>query len=421
MSAGSVSSPIAEKLKTANLGFPRMGRQREMKFALEGYWTGKRTEKDLFDLAAVLRAEHWKLQQSTGIDFIPSNDFSLYDQVLDALVLIGATPERFGSGPVTLDRYFAMARNSPEQTAMEMTKWFDTNYHYLVPEWSDGLSFKIDTTKLLGELKEARNLGIETRPVLVGPLTLLLLGKGVNGFDPMRLLPRLTEAYEEVLRVLIAEGVLWVQIDEPMLATDFEDGAVDAYRNVYAQLTKLPVKLMLATYFDSLASNLQLAVDLGTAGIHIDVVRGPNQLNEILSVLKPDQMLSIGCVEGRNIWLTDFSIASSQLNAAVIKLGAEHVIVAPSCSLLHVPHDLQAETKLDTRVRSWLRFAAEKLAEIVALAQGDQAAYKANTAAIADRAAAESTTNPRLRAALAALEDKHLRSPQTPRCAQEWS
>jgi 5-methyltetrahydropteroyltriglutamate--homocysteine methyltransferase len=406
MVAGTVSSPIRATLKTANLGFPRVGRQRQLKFALEGYWTGRRTEDDLNDVASQLRRDHWKLQQTAGIDFIPSNDFSLYDQVLDALVLIGATPERFGNGPVTVDRYFAMARNSREQTAMEMTKWFDTNYHYLVPEWSEGLSFKIDATKLLGEIEEARALGIETRPVLIGPLTLLLLGKGVGGFDPMTLLPRLTRAYEGVLQMLIAKGVRWVQIDEPILVTDFENSIAEAYRAVYAQLAELPIKLMLTTYFDLLANNLPLAVDLGTAGIHVDVVRASNQLKDVLQVLKPDQSLSVGCVDGRNIWLTDFSAASAQLNAAVTELGAARIIVAPSCSLLHVPHDLEAETKLDSRITSWLRFATEKLAEIVGLGRGDETAYKANAAAIADRAAAESTTNPRVRAALAALAEK---------------
>lgn len=406
MAAGNVSSLIAENLKTANLGFPRMGRQRELKFALEGYWTGKRTEKELLNVASSLRREHWKLQQSAGIDFIPSNDFSLYDQVLDALVLVGATPERFGSGPVTLERYFAMARNSREQTAMEMTKWFDTNYHYLVPEWSAGLAFRPDTTKLLGELKEAQALGIATRPVLIGPLTLLLLGKGVAGFDPLTLLPKLTRAYEEVLKALATEGVEWVQIDEPLLVTDLIDGVADAYRKAYAQLTKLPVKLMLTTYFDVLGDNLQLAVDLGTAGIHVDLVRGPNQLADVLPALKADQLLSAGCVEGRNIWITDFSIASAQLRQAVDKLGASGVLVAPSCSLLHVPHDLGAETVLDGHIKSWLRFAAERLAEIAALGRGDREAFKATTAALADRAAAESTTNPQVRAALAVLSDK---------------
>jgi 5-methyltetrahydropteroyltriglutamate--homocysteine methyltransferase len=404
MIASVIPSSPTQKLKTANLGFPRMGRQRELKFALEAFWTGKRTDQDLLELASKLRAEHWKLQKAAGLDFIPSNDFSLYDQVLDALVLVGATPERFGSDPVTLDRYFAMARNSREQTAMEMTKWFDTNYHYLVPEWSERISFRVDPTKPLAEVREARALGIETRPVIIGPLTLLLLGKGVNGFDPMTLLPKLIAAYTEVLQTLAAEGVEWVQIDEPTLVTDLSEAAATGYREVYAELAKQPVKLMLTTYFDALADNVQLAVELGTAGIHIDVVRAPAQLPKVLNALKPEQLLSVGCVEGRNIWLTDFVAASALLKEAVARLGSERVIVAPSSSLLHVPHDLHNETKLSPRVRGWLRFAVEKIAEVVALGHADQSAYETNASAVADREAAETTTNPKVRAALSALQ-----------------
>jgi len=404
MVAGVVSLSPKVKLKTANLGFPRMGRQRELKFALEGFWAGKRTESELLEVASRLRAEHWKSQKTAGLDFVPSNDFSLYDQVLDALVLVGATPERFGTGPVTLERYFAMARNSREQTAMEMTKWFDTNYHYLVPEWSEGISFEVDTTKLLAEIREARELGVETRPVLVGPLTLLLLGKGVEGFDPMTLLPKITAAYKQVLEVLAGERVEWVQIDEPMLVTDLEAGVAESYRSVYAELARVPVKLMLTTYFDALGDNLSLAVDLGTAGIHIDVVRAPEQLTPVIAALKPEQILSVGCVEGRNIWLSDFGVAASLLNEAAKSLGAERVLVAPSCSLLHVPHDLSGETKLPPRIKSWLRFATEKVAEVVALGTGDVAATRANAAAVADREVAETTTNAKVRAALAKLQ-----------------
>ncbi len=256
MVAGAGSS--LPTIKTANLGFPRMGRKRELKFALEAFWTGKLTESELLDVARGLRAEHWKLQKSAGIDFIPSNDFSLYDQVLDALVLLGATPERFGSGSVTLERYFAMARNSKEQTAMEMTKWFDTNYHYLVPEWSASLSFNVDATKLLDEIAEARALGIETRPVLIGPLTLLLLGKGVDGFDPFQLSEKLIAAYKSVFARLAEQKVQWVQMDEPILAMDLPDGAAAFFEKVYAELTQSPVKLMLTTYFDRIGDNLPL-------------------------------------------------------------------------------------------------------------------------------------------------------------------
>jgi len=402
MDAGSARDH-QEKLRTANLGFPRMGRQRELKFALEGYWAGRRTERDLLDTAAVLRKAHWKLQQAAGLDFIPSNDFSLYDQVLDALVLVGATPERYGEGPVTLDRYFAMARNSREQTAMEMTKWFDTNYHFLVPEWSEGVSFAIDTMKLLGEIREARVLGIETRPVLIGPLTLLLLGKGMGSFEPMTLLPGLIGAYKQVLEALAAENVRSVQIDEPMLVTDLKAEVKDAYQQAYEELRSVPIDLMLTTYFDSVGDNLETAIRLGTAGLHIDVVRAPGQLRATLATLRPEQILSLGCVEGRNIWMTDISSITPFLDEAVSRLGADRVVVAPSCSLLHVPHDLRGEQKLPPRIKGWLRFAEEKLAEVVALAAHDPAAYQANAAAVADRAAAETTTNPVVRTSLGAL------------------
>jgi len=394
-------------LKTANLGFPRMGRQRELKFALEGYWTGKRTQAELLETAKALRAEHWKLQKAAGIDFIPSNDFSMYDQVLDTLVLLGATPERFGAGEVTLDRYFAMARNSKEQTAMEMTKWFDTNYHYLVPEWSASLAFQPNTTKLLSEIAEARALNIETRPVIVGPLTLLLLGKGAHGFDPFTLSDKLINAYKQVLATLAEQKIEWVQIDEPILATDLPAGAADFFRKAYAELMQSNVKLVLTTYFDRLGDNLALAVESGVAGLHIDLVRAPQQLDEMLHAIKPSQLLSLGVVEGRNIWLTDFPVASGMIEKAVQKLGTERVLVAPSSSLLHVPHDLRSETKLPARVKSWLRFAEEKLAEITALATSNAIAFTANAAAIADRAAAESSTNKAVRAQLASLSDAH--------------
>ena len=417
MAAGDVSSSIDEKLKTANLGFPRMGRQRELKFALEGYWAGKRTEQELLDVASTLRKEHWSLQKTAGVNFVPSNDFSLYDQVLDMLVLLGATPERFGSGKVTLERYFGMARNSREQTAMEMTKWFDTNYHYLVPEWSEGISFHVDATKLLAEIHEARSLGIETRPVLIGPLTLLALGKGIDGFDPFSIGDKLIAAYKEALTRLVPEHVFWVQIDEPILATDLSQDEMQFFRKAYRHLGTVPIKLMLTTYFASVTDNLPLVADANTTGLHIDVVRAPQQLEDVLAVLKPHQVLSVGCVDGRNIWLTDFGEASALLARAVEVLGTARVIVAPSCSLLHVPHDLESETKIDTRIKSWLRFAKEKIAEIIALGSSDEGAYKANAAAIADRAAAKSTTNPQVREALASLSEDDFKrvSPYTER------
>jgi 5-methyltetrahydropteroyltriglutamate--homocysteine methyltransferase len=296
-----------------------------------------------------------------------------------------------------------MARNSKEQTAMEMTKWFDTNYHYLVPEWSAGLSFSVDTQKLLTELAEARALGIEPRPVIIGPLTLLLLGKGVHGFDPYTLSDKLIAAYQSILTTLLEEKVAWVQVDEPILATDLPEGAATFFQKAYAALAKLPVKLMLTTYFDNIGDNLSLAIEANTAGLHVDLVRAPQQLEHVVAALKPQQILSIGCVEGRNIWLTNFVTANAQISEAVSLLGADRVIVAPSCSMLHVPHDLRSEDKLPSRVKGWLRFAEEKLAELVALAKSDQAAYNANVVALANRESAETSTNRRVRSQLESL------------------
>ncbi|MBB5057300.1 5-methyltetrahydropteroyltriglutamate--homocysteine methyltransferase [Granulicella aggregans] len=393
-------------LKTSSLGFPRMGKDRELKFALESFWKGKTSEADLLATAKQLRRDHWLLQKAAGIDIIPSNEFSLYDHVLDALVLIGATPERFGNDPVSLTGYFAMARNSTEQTAMEMTKWFDTNYHYLVPEWTSGLSFMPDTTRLLSELREARALGIEPRPVLIGPVTLLLLGKPAPGVDITLLLLRLIASYKQVLEALHAEGVTDVQIDEPKLVTDLTPWEKQAFRSAYKQLAEVPIKLMLTTYFGGLGDNLSLAVDLHTAGIHIDAVRAPEQVPEVLTALSPNQTLSLGCVNGRNIWLTHFAAVNPFIEQAVESLGTDRVIVSPSCSLIHVPHDLAPEKQLSPRIKSWLRFATEKLTELHDLATGNDAAFTANAAAVANREAAETSKNAAVRNRLTRLSEQ---------------
>ncbi len=393
-------------LKTSSLGFPRMGSNRELKFALESFWKGKTTENELLNVAKNLRRDHWLLQKEAGISVIPSNDFSLYDQVLDTLVMIGATPERFGEQIDSLTQYFAMARNSNEQTAMEMTKWFDTNYHYLVPEWTMGLTFGPNTGKLLHEVREARELGIETRPVLLGPVTLLLLGKPAPGVDITLLLPKLISAYQQILTELHAEGVTDVQMDEPMLATDLSPFEKQAFRSAYQQLAGIPVKLMLTTYFGGLGDNLSLALDLRTAGLHIDAVRALEEVPAVIDCLGRNQTLSLGVVNGRNIWLTNFAATRPLIQQAVNALGADRVIVSTSCSLLHTPHDLITETKLEPRIKSWLRFSVEKLAELVALASNDEAASKANATAVADREAAESSTNHSVRARLAALAEK---------------
>ncbi len=402
-------------LKTAVLGFPRVGAARELKFALEAHWRGERTEAELLAIAAELRARHWQLMRAAGITYIPSNDFSLYDHVLDTLAAVGATPERFGAGPVTTERYFQMARNSREQTAMEMTKWFDTNYHYLVPEWSAGLRFEADPRKAVGEYLEAKALGIETRPVLVGPVTLLLLGKPVeDGFGCWTLLPRILKAYGALLRALKEAGALSVQIDEPCLVTDLPVGAAGYYETAYAELAEVAevgLPMHLATYFGGLGENLELAFGLPVAGVHLDLtrdpVRAPEQLAAALPLVRPGQRLSLGVVDGRNVWINETARSRALIEAAVAKLGAERVAVAPSCSLLHAPLDAAGERRMDPAVRSWLSFGVQKLDELRALADG--ADDPVNRAALASRAAAESSRHEGVRAALAALKPEDAR------------
>ena len=395
------------EIRTANLGFPRMGASRELKFALEAFWRGERTEAELQTTARELRSRHWRLQHDAGIGAIPSNDFSLYDHVLDMLVALGATPERFGSGAVTAERYFAMARNSKQQTAMEMTKWFDTNYHYLVPEWSEGLAFLPDPSKAVNEFLEAKALGIVTRPMLVGPITLLLLGKPVvAGFDVWSLLPRLLAAYRGVLAALRAAGATDVQFDEPCLCTDLPAGVETHYRTAYAALAAEELHLHLATYFGALDENLPLACSLPVASLHLDLVRAPEQLAKALQMIQPKQVLSLGVIDGRNIWINDFDRSNDLLHQAVAKLGAARVVLAPSCSLLHVPVDASGESKLPADVHAWLAFAVQKLHEVRSLAAGSAHAadaFAVNRAARALRGTSGKTANPAVRAALLEL------------------
>lgn len=394
---------------TANLGFPRIGLHREMKFALEDFWRKRIPEDELLKIAKELRRRHWLLQRDCGVGVIPSNDFSLYDQVLDMLVALGATPARFGAGAPSIERYFQMARNSEEQTAMEMTKWFDTNYHYLAPEWSADLPFAANPAKVVGEFLEAKELGLTTRPVLIGPITLLRLGKPVDGLDPLTLLPRMLAAYRSLLDALAAAGAKWVQMDEPLLVTDLRPEDASIYRSAYAELAHGPLKLMLTTYFGSLGDNLDLACALPVSGLHVDAVRGAAQLPEIVQHIGAGKILSVGCVDGRNIWTTDLAKAAKLIQPALDALGAERVLLAPSCSLLHVPYDTAEETALNADIRSWLSFAVQKLTELKTLASGAaQAAeaFAANKRVVEQRAAAESSTNPKVRSALAALRDK---------------
>ena len=357
-----------------NLGFPRMGQQRELKFALERFWSGEMDETTLLEAARELRARHWKLQTDAGISLPPSNDFSLYDHVLDIAVTVGAIPSRFNSveGPVSLATYFAMARGAKDTAALEMTKWFDTNYHYVVPEFEPEHLYSLRSTKVVDEYLEARALGIETRPVLLGPVSFVLLGKPTSpGVTRAQVLQQILPIYKQLLQRLAAAGADWVQIDEPCLCLDLDAATESRYRDAYAELratASLP-KLLLASYFGGLGPNLDLALSLGVAGIHLDLVRAPEQLEVFLARQVPGIRVSLGLVDGRNVWRTDLTWARQRVDAAVQALGAERIEIAPSCSLLHSPFDLNAETKLDAEIRSWMAFALQKLEEIAILSR----------------------------------------------------
>lgn len=358
-----------------NLGFPRMGKQRELKFALESFWSEKSDEAALLQMAGDLRRKHWQLQLDAGISVPPSNDFSLYDHVLDMAATVGAIPSRFKKDEkqVSLRTYFAMARGSKDTPALEMTKWFDTNYHYVVPEFEPGHQYSLRSTKVIDEFLEAKALGITTRPVVLGPVSFVLLGKPTNSSVTRPLvLKQVLPIYKELLQRLFAAGAEWIQLDEPCLCLDLEDTAESMYRNAYAELSdaaSLP-KFMLTAYFGGLGANLDLALALGAAGIHLDLVRAPEQLDALLAKHAPDLKISLGLVDGRNVWRTDLAKAMKSVDAAVHGLGPDRIEIAPSCSLLHSPFDLDAETKLDAEIRSWMAFARQKLEEISILSRG---------------------------------------------------
>jgi 5-methyltetrahydropteroyltriglutamate--homocysteine methyltransferase len=360
--------------QAGNLGFPRMGAHRELKFALESFWNGKHDETELRRIAAGLRATHWKMQHEAGISTPPSNDFSLYDSVLDIATMVGAVPKRFGhtSGPVSLSTYFAMARGSADATAMEMTKWFDTNYHYVVPEFEPGMQYGLLSTKVVDEYLEARALGIETRPVLLGPVSFVLLGKPTDeSVARPDVLQAILPSYVDLLRRLNVAGAEWVQIDEPCLCLDLSDESKSLYRMAYARLREraLPA-IMLAVYFADLAENLDLALSLGIDGLHLDLVRAPQQLAALSARDTGNLCVSLGVIDGRNVWRTDLNKSIALVQAAAKRFGADKIQVAPSCSLLHTPVDLDLEQKMDSEIRSWMAFAKQKLGEVVLLSKG---------------------------------------------------
>jgi 5-methyltetrahydropteroyltriglutamate--homocysteine methyltransferase len=387
----------------ATLGFPRIGARRELKFALEKYWSGKTTDTDLAYAAAALRRGAWERQRDLGVDHVPSNDFSLYDHVLDTSVMLGAIPDRYRAGTDgnALTRYFTMARGSggetccgADLTACEMTKWFDTNYHYMVPELVAGQSFALDARKIVGEFREAKDLGIATRPVLLGPVTWLSLAKA-RDVDPFDFLDAVLECYADVLARLAAAGAEWVQIDEPVLVLDLTDRQRAALTRAYARLSRSGPKLMLATYFGGLDDNLSLATALPVAGLHVDLVRAPEQIDAVLAAAPGTLLLSLGVIDGRNVWRADLDALLARIEP--IAAGRD-VVLAPSCSLLHVPVDLSIETKLDDEVRQWLSFAVQKIGELAILKRALNEGRDAVSAELADaaRAAAARRVSPRI-------------------------
>ncbi|MGY4536383.1 5-methyltetrahydropteroyltriglutamate--homocysteine methyltransferase [Mucilaginibacter sp. UYNi724] len=367
---------------TQNLGYPRIGGQRELKKVCEGYWAGKTGHKNVLTVGKTIRHDNWLMQKEAGIDLIPSNDFSYYDHVLDHSLMFGAIPKRYNEvilkqGKEELDLYFAMARGYQKDgldvVAMEMTKWFDTNYHYIVPEFYKDQQFRLFSTKITNEFYEAKQLGIITKPVLIGPITYLLLGKEKEaGFEKIDLLKNLLKVYTEILTKLQDLGAEWIQFDEPFLALDLKEKEQQAYRDAYKQLRKdFPrLKFVLTTYFEKLGSNAELVTSLPVDALHIDLVRAPQQLDEVLNLLPAKTILSLGVIDGRNIWKNDFEASLAIIKKAKDKLGDDRVWIAPSCSLIHAPVDLRNEHDpevLTPEIKQWLAFARQKVTEIALL------------------------------------------------------
>ncbi len=423
-------------IRTQNLGYPRIGLRRELKKLVEAYWKGGVSAAELEQSAAGLRQKHWTTQRDAGIDLVPCNDFSLYDQVLDMTCLLGNIPSRFHwhGEPIDLDLYFRMARGkegegtqeegccgSGAELACEMTKWFDTNYHYLVPEFDEATQFQVSSSKVFDEFIEASGLGIHAKPVLIGPLTYLTLGKEVNSsetFDRFELADSLIDVYVEVLKKLKSLGATIVQIDEPAAVLDLEDNHREILKRAYQKFAdEVPgLEIQVTAYFGELRENLETFLDLPVAGVHLDAVRGRSEIEVAVSRLKgTGKFLSLGVIEGRNVWKTNLKSALDLLRHAADELGNDKLIIAPSCSLLHVPVSLAQETDLDTEVADWLAFADEKLAEVetlrVVLETGDRSntAFVDNEVAIQSRRRSRKVSAPAVQARLAALRDDMFR------------
>ncbi|TFK98628.1 5-methyltetrahydropteroyltriglutamate-homocysteine S-methyltransferase [Pterulicium gracile] len=403
------------------LGFPRIGANREVKKAVEAYWAGKLSEADLQKSAADVRKASWTKVQAKGVTHIPSGEFSLYDHVLDHSASFNVIPKRYqGLGLSPLDVYFAMGRGRQSEgvdvPASEMKKWFDSNYHFVVPEFSEETDFKLVFNKAVVEYKEAKELGIETRPVILGPVSFLALGKAAKeasaDFKPISLLSKLLPLYKTLLTDLKAAGAEWVQIDEPILVLDTAAPLEKEFATAYAELSPVAPKIVLATYFARLDSNVDFVAKLPIAGLHIDVNREPAQLEPVVAAIKSTNIvLSLGVVSGRNIWKNDFAASISLAGKAIEALGAERVIVATSSSLLHTPVTLDSEHKLTAEQKDWFSFALEKAGEVATIASvlsGSQdaaisSALEANKVSIAKRRDFEKTSNDAVRKRVAAI------------------
>lgn len=368
-------------MKTNILGYPRIGEKRELKRANEKFWAGKISENELLSVAKEIRKHNWKLQQESEIDLIPSNDFSLYDQILDATFSFNAIPKRYkpieNASKSELELYFALARGYQKDgidiTAMEMTKWLDTNYHYIVPEFTKNQEFSLRKNNALEYYNEAKEIGIETKPVLIGAVSYLLLGKEKeDGFHRIELLPKLLPVYKQILKELVENGVKWVQIDEPFLGLDLEESAKKAFTQVYQEIQKeFPqLNVILTTYFEGLKDNTDLALSLPTKALHIDLVRNSEQLDDILEKLPTNKILSLGIVDGRNIWKNNFENSLSIIEKTKKVIGENRIFVSSSCSLLHSPCNLELENNEDVltpEIKQWLAFAKQKVTEVSVL------------------------------------------------------
>ena len=395
-------------------GYPRVGAKRELKFAVEAYWKGAKSEAELQETAAEIRRLNWATQKAAGADLVPVGDFSFYDHVLDLLCTLGGIPSRFSfdAANLTLEQYFQLARGNATQMAMEMTKWFDTNYHFIVPEWSADTSFKVNAKNLIAQIKEAKAQGHDIKPTLVGPITLTYLGKKKEDFGcriEKILLPKLLPAYAQLLRELAAEGVDWIQIDEPILATDVAQVWLDAFAPVYKELANTGVRIILGTYFAGVAEHVKLLGSLPVHGVHIDCVRAPEQLAVFAEQFPTNKVLSVGLIDGRNVWKANLTQVIDTLEPVKAKFQ-NNLWIAPSCSLLHSPQDLAVEEKLNGEIKSWMAFAAQKLVELGvvkrALEHGKDsvaAELKASDAAAADRATNKLIHNDAVKARLANL------------------